>query len=357
MCYVTVPRNVLEHARIHAATGTIADVPVTIRDVAQRAGVSKTTVSRVLNGRDELDERTAARVRAVIAELGYVPSARAVAFARGSTHVVAMLLPSLTWPWIGEVVQAAIEAVEDEGYGMLVFTTTQGDESMRRFAEHVSARAFDGLLVVEPGGTLDYITRLHEQGLPVVLIDDRGHQPMFGSVATTNRLGALAAAHHLLGIGRRAPLVVSGDPEFGCVQERLAGFQEGFAAAGVTLNPLQAVEGDFTYESGQAAVARALEAGVHFDSLFAHNDTMATGAMVELRRAGLRIPDDVAVVGFDDLPSAAQTDPPLTSVHQPIREMGQAAARALLASFRGTPVPLEPIVLPTSFTVRAATVG
>lgn len=330
---------------------------VTIRDVAQRAGVSKTTVSRVLNGRDELDARTAARVRAVIDELGYVPNARAVAFARGTTHVVAMLLPSLTWPWIGEVVQAAIEAIEDEGYGMLVFTTTQGEESMRRFTEHVSARAFDGLLVVEPEGTLDYITRLHDEGLPVVLIDDRGHEPRFGSVATTNRLGALAAAHHLLGIGRRAPLVISGDPRFGCVQDRLAGFAEGFAAAGRTLDPLHVVEGDFSYESGQAAVHRALEAGLEFDSLFVHNDTMAMAAMTELRRAGLRIPDDVAVVGFDDLPFAAQTDPPLTSVHQPIREMGQVAARALLASFRGTPVPNEPIVLPTSFTVRASTVG
>jgi len=332
-------------------------VAVTIRDVAQRAGVSKTTVSRVLNGRDELDERTAARVRAVIEELGYVPNARAVAFARGTTHVVAMLLPSMSWPWIGEVVQAAIEVVEDEGYGMLVFTTTQGAASMQRFTEKVSARAFDGLLVVEPEGTLDYITHLHDDGLPVVLIDDRGHEPRFSSVATTNRLGALAAAHHLLGIGRRAPLVISGDPRFGCVQERLAGFAEGYAAAGITLDPLHSVEGDFTYESGQAAAHRALEAGIEFDSVFVHNDTMAAGAMAVLRRAGLRIPDDVAVVGFDDLPSAAQSDPPLTSVHQPIREMGQMAARMLLDSFHGKALPNEPVVLPTSFTVRASTVG
>lgn len=330
---------------------------VTIRDVAQRAGVSKTTVSRVLNGRDELDARTAARVRAVIDELGYVPNARAVAFARGSTRVVAMLLPSLTWPWIGEVVQAAIEVVEDAGYGMLVFTTTQGDQSMRRFTEHVSARAFDGLLVVEPEGTLDYIQSLHDEGLPVVLVDDRGHEPRFASVATTNRLGALAAAHHLLAIGRTRPLVVSGDPRFGCVQDRLAGFAEGFSAAGRSLDPLLTVEGDFTHESGQAAVARALEAHLTFDAVFVHNDSMATGVMAELRRSGLRIPDDVAVVGFDDLPSAAQTEPPLTSVHQPIREMGQAAARALLASFAGTPLPTTPIVLPTSFTVRASTTG
>ncbi|MBT0995503.1 LacI family transcriptional regulator [Cellulomonas sp. DKR-3] len=330
---------------------------VTIRDVALRAGVSKTTVSRVLNGRGELDERTAERVRAVIDELGYVPSARAVAFARGSTRVVAMLLPSLAWPWMGEVLQAAVEVVEDEGYGMLVFTTTQGDESMRRFGAHVSARAFDGLLVVEPEGQLDYIAQLHDQGLPVVLIDDRGHEPRFPSVTTTNRVGALAAAQHLLSLGRRRPLVVTGEPRFGCIGERLAGFADGYRAAGVELDPALRVEGDFTYESGQAAAVRALEAGLEFDSLFAHNDVMAAGAMTVLRHAGLRVPDDVAVVGFDDLPAAAQCDPPLTAVHQPIREMGATAARMLLANFAGDPLPSAPTVLPTSFTVRASTAG
>lgn len=330
---------------------------VTIRDVALRAGVSKTTVSRVLNGRGELDERTAERVRAVIDELGYVPSARAVAFARGSARVIGMLVPSLAWPWTGEVVQAAVEVAEEAGYGMLVFTATQGEQSMRRFAGHVSAKAIDGLLVIEPDGTLDAITALHDDGLPVVLIDDRGSEPRFPSVSTTNRLGARAAAHHLLALGRHRPLVVSGEPRFGCIRERLAGFVEGYASTGVTLDPGLVVEGDFTYESGQTAAGRALEAGLRFDSVFAHNDVMAAGAMAVLRGAGLRIPEDVAVVGFDDLPLAAQTDPPLTAVHQPIREMGQTAARMLLAACAGTPPPDEPIVLPTSFTVRTSTAG
>jgi len=125
-------------------------MPITIADVASRAGVSKTTVSRVLNGKGELDASTANRVREVIDELGYVPSARAVNLARGRTRVVGMLVPSLTWPWMGDVLQGAVDVLESEGYGLLLFTCNRGDESMRQFATQVSAKSFDGLLVIEP---------------------------------------------------------------------------------------------------------------------------------------------------------------------------------------------------------------
>src|SRR6478736_2706714 len=174
-------------------------MPITIADVAARAGVSKTTVSRVLNGKGELDLRTAERVRQVIAELGYVPSARAVGLARGHTRIVGMLVPSLTWPWMGEVLQGVVDVVETEGYGLLLFTCNRGDESMRQFGAQVSAKSFDGLLVIEPEGTLDYIATLHRRGLPVVLIDDRDQSTgEIPSVSTTNHDGAGSAARHLL---------------------------------------------------------------------------------------------------------------------------------------------------------------
>lgn len=244
---------------------------ITIADVAARAGVSKTTVSRVLNGKGELDMRTAERVRQVIAELGYVPSARAVGLARGRTRIVGMLVPSLTWPWMGEVLQGAVDVVESEGYGLLLFTCNRGEESMQQFASQVSAQSFDGLLVIEPEGTLAYIEQLHSRGLPVVLIDDRAKQPLFPSVATTNRAGA-AAAQHLLELGLHRPLVITGVDWFGCTQERLDGFRDTYAAAGIELDPRLVFEGDFTHESGRKGVQYALEAGLPFDSIFAHND-------------------------------------------------------------------------------------
>jgi LacI family transcriptional regulator len=331
-------------------------VPITIADVAARAGVSKTTVSRVLNGRGELDADTAARVRQIIDELGYVPSARAVGLARGRTRIVGMLVPSLTWPWMGDVLQGAVDVVESRGYGVLLFTCNRGEESMRQFATQVSAKAFDGLLVIEPEGTLDYIAALHARGLPVVLIDDRVHQPLFPSVRTTNRDGGRAAAEHLLALGRHRPLIITGPP-FGCTEERLAGFVDAYALAGRPLPPELRITGDFTFDCGRRAVRSALDSGLAFDAVFAHNDLSASGALQAIREAGLRVPDEVAVVGFDDLPLAAHTDPPLSTVRQPLREMGEAAAGMLMAHLDGAPLPDTPTVIPTSFVVRASTAG
>ncbi|SNY60631.1 LacI family DNA-binding transcriptional regulator [Paractinoplanes atraurantiacus] len=331
-------------------------MPITIADVAARAKVSKTTVSRVLNGKGELDESTAARVRAVIDELGYVPSARAVGLARGRTRVVGMLVPSLTWPWIGEVIQGAVDVLETERYGLLLFTCNRGEESMRQFGAQVSAKSFDGLLVIEPEGTLDYIATLHARGLPVVLIDDR-HQAsgQIPSIGTTNHDGAGSAARHLLEIGRTRPLMVTGPDRFGCTQQRFTGFADVFAEAGHPITTDRVHPGDFTTAAGAAGVRAALESGVDFDAVFAHNDLAAIGAMRELLDHGKRVPQDVAVVGFDDIPTAAHTQPPLSTVHQPLREMGEAAARALLGHFEGTPLPNRPTVIPTTFTPRSST--
>jgi LacI family transcriptional regulator len=332
-------------------------VPITIADVAARAKVSKTTVSRVLNGKGELDESTAARVRAVIDELGYVPSARAVNLARGRTRVVAMLVPSLTWPWMGEVVQGAVDVLEAEEYGLLLFTCNRGEDSMRQFAAQVAAKSFDGLLVIEPEGTLDYIVNLHSRGLPMVLIDDRDQMSgQIPSVGTTNHLGAGAAARHLLEVGRNRPLMITGPSRFGCTQQRRDGFAAAFAEAGHPVDEDRIVLGDFTFERGAEAIQHAIAAGVEFDAVFCHNDISAAGAMQALLEAGRRIPEDVSVVGFDDIPMAEHTQPPLSTVHQPMREMGEAAARTLLAHFEGTPLPNRPTIIPATFTVRESTV-
>jgi LacI family transcriptional regulator len=328
---------------------------VTMSDVAARAGVSKTTVSRVLNGKDDLDPATAARVRDVIDQLGYVPSAGAVSLARGRTRVVGMLVPSLTWPWVGEVLQGVVDVVEAEGYGLLLFSCTRGEDSLRRFASQVSAKSFDGLVVIEPQGTLEYLGELHERGLPVVLVDDRGHRPQFPSVSPANREGGASAARHLIELGRHRPVVVTGPADLGCTQERLVGFATVYGDAGIPMDPEYVVNGDFTFEGGREAVLRLLAAGGRFDAVFAQNDLSAAGALRAIHEAGLRVPDDVAVVGFDDVPLASYTEPPLTTVHQALREMGEMAARMLIRHFDGTALSTAPSVLPTTLIVRGST--
>lgn len=318
---------------------------VTIADVAREAGVSKTTVSRVINTKGEVDGSTAARVREVIAKLGYVPSSGAVGLARGSSRTVGMLVPSLTWPWMGEVLQGVVDTVEAADYGLLLFTCNRGAESVERFTSQVSARAFDGLVVVEPENTLDHLTALHRGGLPIVLIDDRGHHPEFPSVVTTNHEGGASAARHLRAAGRTRPLVITGPQDFGCVRDRLAGF--------VSVLPTDLiVRGDFTEVCGRLAVEQLIASSVEFDSVFAHNDITAAGVLRALRAAGRSVPGDIAVVGFDDIPMAEHTEPPLTTVRQPTRQMGETAARMLLSHLGGTAVPDAPLVLPTELVVR-----
>ncbi|MFE6763632.1 MULTISPECIES: LacI family DNA-binding transcriptional regulator [unclassified Streptomyces] len=318
---------------------------VTIADVAREAGVSKTTVSRVINTKGEVDGSTAARVREVIAQLGYVPSSGAVGLARGSSRTVGMLVPSLTWPWMGEVLQGVVDTVEAADYGLLLFTCNRGSESVERFTSQVSARAFDGLVVVEPENTLDHLTELHREGLPIVLIDDRGHHPEFPSVVTTNHEGGASAARHLRDAGRTRPVVITGPEHFGCVRDRLAGFTSVLPTDLVVL-------GDFTEVSGRRAVEELLSSGTEFDSVFAHNDITAAGVLRALRAAGKSVPGDIAVVGFDDIPMSEHTEPPLTTVRQPTRQMGETAARMLLAHLGGTPAPDTPVVLPTELVVR-----
>ncbi|QNE74754.1 LacI family DNA-binding transcriptional regulator [Streptomyces finlayi] len=318
---------------------------VTIADVARAAGVSKTTVSRVVNGKADVDRSTAYRVREVIAGLGYVPSSGAVGLARGSSRTVGMLVPSLTWPWMGELLQGVVDTVEAADYGLLLFTCNRGAESVRRFTGQVSARAFDGLVVVEPENTLGHLTALHRAGLPIVLIDDRGHHPAFPSVVTTNYEGGASAARHLRDSGRTRPLVVTGPQDFGCVRDRMRGF-------GSVLPTGLVAHGDFTERGGRLAVEQLLASGAEFDSVFAHNDISAVGALRALHAAGRRVPDDIAVVGFDDIPVARHIEPPLTTVRQPTRQMGETAARMLLSHLGGTAVPDEPVVLPTELIVR-----
>ncbi|UOZ04791.1 LacI family DNA-binding transcriptional regulator [Amycolatopsis sp. WQ 127309] len=328
---------------------------VTIAEVARRARVSKTTVSRVLNNKADVDAATAIRVREVIAATGYIPSAGAVGLARGVTRTVGMLVPGLTWPWMGEVLQGVADVVESKGYGLLLSTANRGADSLEEFSRQVSAKAFDGLLLVEPPDAVRHLRVLHDSGLPVVVIDDRGRRPAFPSVGTSNRQGSVDAARHLLETGRTRLATVTGPRDFGCTSDRLNGFRDAILETGRNLDPRLIIEGDFTSESGEAAILQLLETGPEFDAVFAHNDLTAAGVLSGLRKAGKTVPADVAVIGFDDIPLAAHTQPPLTTVRQPLRQMGETAARQLLAQLAGAPSPSAPLVVPTTLVIREST--
>jgi LacI family transcriptional regulator len=324
----------------------------TINDIAKRVGLSKASVSRALNGKQDVDPETRKRVLKLAAQMGYVASASARALSNGRSNCLGLLVPTLTWPWILEVLRGVAEEIEPSGYSLILYTTTDGVDSERAFmSQVVPAGAVDGLALVIPFGMLDYIEGLAKGGLPIVVVDDRGHYPDLPTVATTNVEGGRTATRHLIEQGRKRIAMLNGPHDFGCNRDRLKGYKSALREAGLQVDPRRIVDSDFKEEGGASAMGTLLAADPQLDAVFAANDVMAFGAMRALRNAGRRVPDDVAVVGFDDIPASAMTHPPLTTVRQPLYEMGRTAASMVMAAVRGEPI-AKRIELPTSLVVR-----
>jgi LacI family transcriptional regulator len=255
------------------------------------------------------------------------------------------------------VLRGVAEEIERSGYSLILYTTSGGEDSEREFmSQVVPAGAVDGLALVIPLGMLEYIERLAKGGLPVVVVDDRGHYPDLPTVATTNIEGGRSATLHLIERGRRRIAMLNGPHDFGCNRDRLEGYKSALQKAGLQFDPKLVVDSDFKESGGASAMATLLAADPKLDAVFVANDVMAFGAMRALRSAGRRVPDDVAVVGFDDIPASAMTHPPLSTVRQPLYEMGRTAASMVMAAVRGESI-TKRIELPTSLVIRESSGG
>jgi LacI family transcriptional regulator len=327
----------------------------TIDDIARASGLAKATVSRALNGRGEVHPSTRERVLRTASELGYVPQAAAHALRTGRSRCLGLLLPSVQWPWLVDVLQGVADAVSDAGYTLLLFSTAKGEQTEREFVTKVlPSRPMDGLLLIVPPGLIPSIRDLAAHGLPVVVVDDRGHPAELPSVSSANRQGASLATRHLLELGRRRIAVIAGPMEYGCCRDRLAGYTDALDEAGVEFDPSLVVDADFTAAGGTAALASLLSRDASVDAVFAMNDLMAIGALDLLDD---RVPQDVSVVGFDDIAAAELTRPRLTTVHQPLYEMGQTAVALALEAIESGVIAEQNVTLPTTLVVRESCGG
>lgn len=330
---------------------------VTISDVAKLAGVSKKTVSRVINDEDNVTDSTRRKVMSAVEELNYVPSIQAISLAKGRANCIGMLLPHLTWSPILDILRGVTDVVEPSNYALILYNMIRSEESVHNFTNRmIRTKQIDGLIVLTPPGMLEYLTELYLKGLPMILIDDHGYNPDFSSIVTTNFEGGYVATKHLLDTGRQRVAFINGPKDYGCNQERLAGYMQALNDDGLGIDSnLIYEDGDYTDvgdRGGMVAIKSFLTNGVEFDAVFATNDMMAIGAMSALTKAGLKVPEDVAVVGFDNIPSTAHTTPTLSTVYQPLYEMGQTAAQVLIDALHGEPLPQSPIQIPTSLIIR-----
>jgi DNA-binding LacI/PurR family transcriptional regulator len=344
------------------STGRSKRPKVTSHTVAERAGVSRTTVSFVLNGLERgIPEETRERVLRAAAELGYVPSAPARTLASGQTRTLGLVICHarhlLTDAFLPQAVYGLTQVAQGRGYRVLVepLEDVRTPHAYRRLVE---AKQIDGLLVLNPRADDRRLPELIDEGFPVVTIGrpPGGHG---ASLDVDNVAAAHAATSHLLALGhRRIAHIGYGSPRFTTVAERLSGYRAALEEAGAPVDDAFVVFGNYSAESGTEAMRVLLARGgtsrPPFTALFCGNDTVAIGAMSALREAGLRVPDDVAVVGFDDVPMAAHAAPPLTTMRSPLLAMAETAAHLLVDLVEGREVGETMTLLPTELVVRAS---
>nr|WP_246584486.1 LacI family DNA-binding transcriptional regulator [Thermus brevis] len=324
---------------------------VTINAVAERAGVSISTISRVLNGRDRVSPETRARVLAAIRELGYRPSALARGLASKRTQTLGFVIPTLTDPFFMGIVAGVERAAAQSGYSLLVSCEPYAAKG-RSYARLFHERRVDGLILVGIRLTRADIEEFQDHHFPVVLIQQTvgGLLP---SVTADNYGGAKALVEHLISHGYRRFAYIAGSDYTPDNAERFRAMRETLAAHGLDLPDSCVASGDYTHEGGRRAMTELMERGCNPRAVFAANDQMAGGAILAIKERGLQVPDDIAVVGFDDVALARFTSPPLTTVRQPTYEMGYQAARMVLHAieFPDERMPLS-VVLPTELVRR-----
>ncbi|MFD0274321.1 LacI family DNA-binding transcriptional regulator [Kitasatospora sp. NPDC127111] len=328
----------------------------TLEEVAARAGVGRGTVSRVINGSPRVSERAKEAVDRAIAELGYVPNRAARALAGSRTDAVALVVPEaearlFAEPYFLDIIRG-VSVELGEADKQLLLTLIRTEQERQRFEQYLAAQRVDGVLLVSVHRDDPLPDLVRGLGLPAVLNGRRSEHEPVAYVDSDNVGAGRSAVEHLAGRGRRRIATITGPLDMDAARGRLAGYRRGLAAAGLPYDELLTAVGDFTEEGGRRAMVELLDRCPDLDAVFAASDVMAAGARAALRARGLDVPGVIALVGVDDSPVARHLDPPLTSVRQPIEEMGRTMARVLLQQIAGEGGERSRLVLPTELVVR-----
>jgi LacI family transcriptional regulator, galactose operon repressor len=324
---------------------------VTIGDVAAEAGVSVATVSKVINGRWGVAEQTSARVQAVIEELGYQSSLVAQSLRRRKTNVLGVLVVDIE-PFSAELLKGAARAVHGSGYELVVFSGCgRADDQVgweRRYLSRVSGTLCDGAILVTPS-SVDAT-----YGAPVVAVDHNAGSSSLPTVDSDNLAGAVAATEYLLGLGHRRIGLLAGRPDLESARLRERGYRTALGAAGIEVDPKLVRVGGYQPDSAEEAARLMLQGDDRPSAIFAANDVSALAAIGTARALGLDVPRDLSVIGFDNVPESALSEPPLTTIEQPIQQMGFEAVELLIGLIEKRSELATQRMLPTQLVVRGS---
>lgn len=324
---------------------------VTITDVADAAGVSVATVSKVINARYGVAAATSSRVQEVIEQLGYESSLVARSMRSHRTHVIGILVAEFE-PFSAEILKGAASALLETDYELLAYTGARqsgGAGWEQRYLSRLSGTLIDGALIVTPTVVQP------DADIPVVAIDPHTGPVGIPTVDSDSYTGALLATRHLVELGHRRIGFLTGRPDLASSTLRQAGYTEALREAGISPDPSLVATGDYRKDSAHVPATRLLTLADRPTAIFAANDLSAIGTMEVARDLGIDVPGDLSVVGFDDIPESTATVPPLTTIHQPIQQMGATAVQMLVALLAGQPAEKSYVTLPTSLVVRGTT--
>src|SRR5687767_14304591 len=330
---------------------------VTIRDVASKAGVSVTTVSRVLNGKDDISEPTIQKVLAVVEELGYASSLAARGMRSHRTNLLGLILHDVASLYSQEIMRGVNQAIAKIDKDLIIYTSGGLDrenvaQHERHYVALLNGSVTDGAIMVTPTAT-QFTTHA-----PLVIIDPNNESPDYPAIIATNQEGALAAMSYLTDLGHRRIGHIAGEMKLISANQRLQGYKDGLAAAGIPLNQDLIEIGDYTTETAVICARKLLSLPYRPTAIFAANDVSAIGVYQAARELGLQIPGDLSVVGFDNLRDAAQLNPPLTTIDQSLEKMGTIATEMLVELVKGKSLPIDPAEeghlykIPTQLVIR-----
>lgn len=325
------------HSRNSASAATHT---VTLEQVAEQAGVSPSTVSRILNGTAVVSDAKRESVERAIADLGFVPNPMARGLAGGRTLSVGVVTQAIDSPFYGIALRGIEDELDKAGYSALFVSGHWNAVEEARCIEALRARRVDGIIVLT-GRLSDAALRNCAKTVPVVVTGRTLKAAGLVSLNFDNVAGARMATEHLIALGHRRIAFITGDPAHPDAIEREQGYRAALEAAGMAYQPSLVAPGQFHEESGRVAMEHLLQARQRFTAVFAANDQMAFGAALALHQRGLRVPEDMSLVGFDDLAASVYTLPPLSTVHQPGYELGRLAASAMLQLLAGAKPKVE----------------
>ena len=315
-------------ARKRRAAPTRAAAP-TLEMVAQEAGVSMATVSRIINGTAQVSAERKSAVESAIARLNFRPNQAARGLAMGKSTTIGVITQAIDSPFYGEGLRGIEHYLQQHGYAALFMSGNWSEEDEERCMRELLGRRVDGIIIFS-GRLDDRSLASYAKKVPIVLSGRRLKAPGVFSLPIEDQQGGVLATRHLIELGHRRIAFIAGILDHPDAEERLSGYRRALDAAGIPFDPALVVPGDWHEEGGVDATLRLLGSNTKFTALFCVNDQTAYGACVALYRSNLRVPHDVSVVGFDDLHSSSYRVPPLTTVRQSIRVLGQSSAEAML---------------------------